>query len=32
MVSHEIGSLIEVFPSRAEADELVATWDQDEPE
>lgn len=32
VLSHEIATLIEVFPSRAEADDLVAAWDSDEPE
>jgi hypothetical protein len=32
VLSHEIAAVIELFSSRAEAEELVACWDQDEPE
>jgi hypothetical protein len=32
VVSQISGEVLEVFTSRADADELVATWDADEPE
>jgi hypothetical protein len=32
VVSQISGEVLEVFTSRAEADELVATWDADEPD
>jgi len=31
VLSHEIATVIELFSRRAEAEELVASWDRDEP-